>query len=333
MNGFEEILISIKSYLSVHLFTIGKTNVTLWLVLNILFFIVLLIYFTGKLKKWVLELLQKKSHVSTGVGEAIATIVRYIFVVIGCIVILQTMGIDLSSLVVLAGALGVGLGFGLQNIVNNLLSGIIILFERPIKVGDRVVVGEVQGNVTEIKIRSTTVVTNSNIAIIIPNSQFISEQVTNLSYTDDRIRYDIPIGVGYNSDPNIVKQALLEVAAEEEGILPEPPPKALFLEFGDFTYNFVLRVWTSQYLKTPKAFYSQVNFKIWQKFKDYNIEVPFPQQDLHLRSGVLPIVKGDETPGDMSGQDDSGDDDIKKDTSTGDTAGSKAPPPDPSQGS
>jgi small-conductance mechanosensitive channel len=330
MGDIEQFIIALKSYLSIHLFDIGKTNVTLWLILNVIFFIVLLIYLTGKLKKWVLEFLQKKSHVSTGVGEAIATIVRYIFVVIGCIVILQTMGIDLSSLVVLAGALGVGLGFGLQNIVNNLISGIIILFERPIKVGDRVVVGEVQGNVTEIKIRSTTVVTNSNIAIIIPNSQFISEQVTNLSYTDDRIRYDIPIGVGYNSDPNIVKQALLEVAAEEEGILPEPPPKALFLEFGDFTYNFVLRVWTSQYLKTPKAFYSQVNFKIWQKFKDYNIEIPFPQQDLHLRSGVLPIVKGDETPGDTSGQDDSGQDDTKKGT---DSAGPKAPPPDPSQGS
>lgn len=330
MGNIEQIVVAIKSYLSIHLFNIGQTNITLWLVLNVIFFVILLIYLTGKLKKWILELLQKKSHVSTGVGEAIATIVRYIFVVIGCIVILQTMGIDLSSLVVLAGALGVGLGFGLQNIVNNLLSGIIILFERPIKVGDRVVVGEVQGNVTEIKIRSTTVVTNSNIAIIIPNSQFISEQVTNLSYTDDRIRYDIPIGVGYNSDPNIVKKALLEVAEEEEGILPEPPPKALFLEFGDFTYNFVLRVWTSQYLKTPKAFYSQVNFKIWQKFKDYNIEVPFPQQDLHLRSGVLPIVKGDETPGDTSGQDDSGDDDTKKVT---DSAGPKAPPPDPSQGS
>jgi small-conductance mechanosensitive channel len=280
--------------------------------LNVLFFIVLLIFLTGKLKKWILDILAKRSHISTGVGEAIATIVRYVFVVIGCVIILQTMGIDLSSLVVLAGALGVGLGFGLQNIVNNLLSGIIILFERPIKVGDRVVVGEVEGNVTEIKIRSTTVVTNSNIAIIIPNSEFISAKVTNLSYTDDKIRFDIPVGVAYGTDPNLVRKALLEVAAEEEGILPEPPARALFLEFGDSSYNFILRVWTSEYLKTPKAFRSLVNFKIWQKFEDYNIEVPFPQRDLHLRSGVLPVVKGDPTPDDVTGLDDSGEKETPK---------------------
>ncbi|MCB0723761.1 MAG: mechanosensitive ion channel [Ignavibacteriae bacterium] len=306
MGDLAQIVDSIKDFLSIHLFNIGTTNVTLWLVLNILFFLVLLVFFTGKLKKWILELLQKRSHITPGVGDAIATIVRYLFVIIGLVIILQTMGIDLSSLVVLAGALGVGLGFGLQNIVNNLISGIIILFERPIKLGDRVVVGEVEGNVTAINIRATTVVTNSNVAIIIPNSEFISAKVTNLSYTDDKIRFDIPVGVGYSSDINLVRKALLEVAAEEPGILPDPPPKALFLEFGDFTYNFVLRVWTSEYLKTPKVFRSLVNFKMWQKFKDYNIEVPFPQRDLHLRSGVLPIVKGDETPGDISGLDDSG---------------------------
>ena len=306
LGDLAQIVDSIKDFLSIHLFNIGTTNVTLWLVLNILFFLVLLVFFTGKLKKWILELLQKRSHITPGVGDAIATIVRYLFVIIGLVIILQTMGIDLSSLVVLAGALGVGLGFGLQNIVNNLISGIIILFERPIKLGDRVVVGEVEGNVTAINIRATTVVTNSNVAIIIPNSEFISAKVTNLSYTDDKIRFDIPVGVGYSSDINLVRKALLEVAAEEPGILPDPPPKALFLEFGDFTYNFVLRVWTSQYLKTPKVFRSLVNFKMWQKFKDYNIEVPFPQRDLHLRSGVLPIVKGDETPGDISGLDDSG---------------------------
>lgn len=306
LGDLAQIVDSIKDFLSIHLFNIGTTNVTLWLVLNILFFLVLLVFFTGKLKKWILELLQKRSHITPGVGDAIATIVRYLFVIIGLVIILQTMGIDLSSLVVLAGALGVGLGFGLQNIVNNLISGIIILFERPIKLGDRVVVGEVEGNVTAINIRATTVVTNSNVAIIIPNSEFISAKVTNLSYTDDKIRFDIPVGVGYSSDINLVRKALLEVAAEEPGILPDPPPKALFLEFGDFTYNFVLRVWTSEYLKTPKVFRSLVNFKMWQKFKDYNIEVPFPQRDLHLRSGVLPIVKGDETPGDISGLDDSG---------------------------
>lgn len=322
MSDLENFIESVKSYLSIHLFNIGETNITVWLILNVLFFLFLLLFLTAKIKNLTLDVLQRRSHISPGVGNSIATIVRYVLVITGIAIILQTLGVNLSSLMVLAGALGVGIGFGLQNIVNNLISGIIILFERPIKVGDRVEIGDIQGNVTQIKIRSTTIVTNSNIAIIIPNSQFISEQVTNLSYTDDKIRFDIPIGVGYNSDVNIVKKALLEVAAEEDGILPEPAPKALFLEFGDSSYNFILRVWTSKYLKTPKAFRSLVNFNIWQKFKDYNIEVPFAQRDIHIRSGVLPIIKGDQTPEDETGNDD-----------PFTAPDPKAPPPDPSQGS
>ena len=322
LGNIEQFIETLKAYLSIHLFNIGQTNVTLWLVLNVIFFVVMLIFI--KLKKWILEFISKRAHVSKGVGDAIATIIRYILVVLGIIIILQTMGIDLSSLVVLAGALGVGLGFGLQNIVNNLLSGIIILFERPIKIGDRVVVGEVEGNVSEINIRSTTVVTNSNIAIIIPNSEFISAKVTNLSYTDDRIRFDIPVGVAYSSDVQLVTKALMEVAEEEEGILSIPKPAVLFLEFGDSSYNFVLRVWTSQYLKTPKKFKSLINYRIWQKFKDYGIEVPFPQRDLHLRSGVLPIIKGEQTTDDIEGHDDPVEDIEKKTDDNNNSSDSKS---------
>lgn len=320
LGDIEQIIETLKAYLSIHLFNIGQTNVTLWLVLNVIFFVILLIFLTGKLKKWILDVISKRAHISRGVGDAIATIVRYVLVIIGIMIILQSMGIDLSSLMVLAGALGVGLGFGLQNIVNNLLSGIIILFERPIKIGDRVVVGQIEGNVTEINIRATTVVTNSNVAIIIPNSEFISANVTNLSYTDDRIRFDIPVGVAYSSDVQLVTKALLEVAEEEEGILSVPKPAVLFLEFGDSSYNFVLRVWTSQYLKTPKKFKSLVNYRIWQKFKDYNIEVPFPQRDLHLRSGVLPIVKGEVTADDVEGYDDPVEDNKSKIDDTQDSS-------------
>src|SRR5690606_24278137 len=144
MSDLEKFIESVKSYLSIHLFNIGETNITVWLILNVLFFLFLLLFLTAKIKNLTLDVLQRRSHISPGVGNSIATIVRYVLVITGIAIILQTLGVNLSSLMVLAGALGVGIGFGLQNIVNNLISGIIILFERPIKVGDRVEIGDIQ---------------------------------------------------------------------------------------------------------------------------------------------------------------------------------------------
>ena len=134
----------------------------------------------------------------------------------------------LSTLTILAGALGVGIGFGLQNITNNFISGIIILFERPIKVGDRIQVGDLFGDVVNISMRSTMVVTNDNIAVIVPNSEFISSRVINWSYSDRNVRFNIPVGVSYKEDPEKVKQILLEVAEQDKGVLKSPKPEVLF---------------------------------------------------------------------------------------------------------
>ncbi|MEO8047103.1 MAG: mechanosensitive ion channel domain-containing protein [Nitrospirota bacterium] len=180
---------------------------------------------------------------------------------------------------------GVGVGFGLQNITNNFVSGFILLVERPIKVGDRIEVGPVTGDVVNISLRATTVVTNDNIAIIVPNSDFVSSRVTNWSYTDRDVRFNFPVGVSYRSDPEVVRQLLLQVADQHAGVLKKPQSDALLMEFGDSALNFVLRVWTRQYTTTPGVLRSELNFMISKTFKEHDIEIPFPQRDIHIRSG------------------------------------------------
>jgi small-conductance mechanosensitive channel len=156
-------------------------------------------------------------------------------------------------------------------------------------VGDRVDVGNVHGDVVRISARATTVVTNDNIAIIVPNSDFVSTKVTNWSFTDRKVRFDIPVGVSYSSDPNQVTELLLEVATDHPGVLSAPKPDVLFEEFGDNSLNFTLLVWTTTYATRPRVLRSELNYAISAIFKENDIEIPFPQRDLHVRSGSLRI--------------------------------------------
>jgi len=283
----QQVALRIKAFLDIPIFSSGTSPVTIWTLLSLLILVVLLFTVTRRLKVWIVTRVLAKSSVDLGVRMAIGAIVRYIFIAVGLLVILQTTGIDLSTLTILAGALGVGVGFGLQNITNNFVSGIILLFERPIKIGDRIVVGAVTGDVVNISLRSTTVVTNDNIAIIVPNSEFVSNSVTNWSYTDRDVRFNFPVGVSYRSDPELVRRLLLQVADQHPGVLKSPKADALLEEFGDSALNFVLRVWTRKYGTTPGVLRSELNFMIWTAFKDQGVEIPFPQRDIHIKSGSL----------------------------------------------
>lgn len=289
METLSEIARQIRAFLDTPLLPVAGGQFTLWLLLYLVVLIFLLIYVTGKLKLWLVERVLARARVDIGVGQAVGSIVRYAIIAIGIILILQTAGIDLSALTVLAGALGIGVGLGLQNVASNFVSGLIILFERPIKVGDRVEVGKITGNVLQISLRATTVVSNDNIAVIVPNSDFISSSVINWSYTDRDVRFNIPVGVSYRSDPAEVKKLLLEVAGEHAGVLKQPPPDVLFDGFGDSSLNFVLRVWTRDYTSRPGVLRSDLNFAISKKFKENNIEIPFPQRDLHIRSSAVDL--------------------------------------------
>lgn len=283
MDKLLKILLDIKSFLDVHLFEIGTTSITLWSFIYFLFLTWLLFFFTNKLKNWIVYRVLSNSKTELGVRLAVGTIIRYFILVLGLIIVMQTVGINLSTLTILAGALGVGIGFGLQNITNNFVSGIIILFERPIKVGDRIQVGDVNGDVVSISMRSTTVVTNDNISVIVPNSEFISSTVINWSHTDRNVRFNIPVGVAYKEDPEKVREILLEISDKEEGVLKKPVPDVLFDEFGDSSLNFNLRVWTDTYTTRPGILKSRLYFEIFKKFKEQHIEIPFPQRDLHVK--------------------------------------------------
>ncbi len=289
METFQRFLAHLKALLDIPLVPIGGAHFTLWIFLYLLVLLFLLVYLTGKLKVWVVDRLMARTRVELGVRQAVGSIARYVIIAVGLMVILQTAGIDLSALTVLAGALGIGVGLGLQNIASNFVSGLIILFERPIKVGDRIEVGKITGDVVKISPRATTVISNDNIAIIVPNSEFVSSSVINWSYTDRDVRFNIPVGVSYSSDPPTVKQLLLEVAEKHPGVMKQPPPDVLFQEFGDSSLIFVLRVWTREYTSRPGVLRSELNYAISKKFKEHGIEIPFPQRDLHIRSGLLEL--------------------------------------------
>ena len=254
--------------------------------LRVIFFLTLLIFFSSKLKSVFVKQIMSRYSDDIGVSESIGTIIQYVIVLIGGLVIVQST-INLGSLTVLAGALGVGIGFGLQNIANNFISGLIILFERPIKVGDRIEVGQVTGDVVKVAARATTVSTNDNISIIIPNAEFISKQVINWSHSDRNIRFHVPVGVSYNEDPAHIKKILMEVATKHPDVLKTPAPDVLFVEYGDSSLNFDLMVWTSTYINRPIILKSQLYYLIFEKFKEHNVEIPFPQRDIHIKSGDL----------------------------------------------
>ena len=182
--------------------------------------------------------------------------------------------------------MGVGFGFGLQNIISNFISGLIILAERPIAIGDRVEIGGVAGQVREISLRSTTVITNDNMAIIVPNADFITQRVTNWSYEDPRVRFRIPFGVAYGTDLPKLRKLMLEVADEHPKALKDPKPELFFVGFGDSSLNFELGVWSGEATISPRRFRSELFFAIEKKLRESGIEIPYPQQDLHVRTVV-----------------------------------------------
>jgi small-conductance mechanosensitive channel len=264
-------------------FKMGTTEISVFTLFQVVVFIGAILLLAAMARRVLLKQILSKTPLDLGIQHAVATFTQYFVLVIGFMVGLPTVGIDLSALTFIAGAVGVGVGFGLQNVTNNFISGIIILFERPIKIGDRIEVGDVNGDVVHIAARSTTVRTNDNIAIIIPNSSFISSNVINWSHGDSKVRFRLPVGVAYSSDVRRVEKLLLEVAKENENVLEDPPSRVVFKEFGESALKFELRVWSSRLLHRRGVLISQLNFAIFEKFKEHGIQIPYPQRDLHFK--------------------------------------------------
>ena len=244
-------------------------------------------WISSRTKRFLFNRFLVESGLDRSLQYAIAQIVSNLVLVIGIFIVLENTGIHLGALTVFAGAVGVGVGFGLQNIASNFISGLVILAERPITIGDRVEVAGIVGQVQQIRARSTVVVTNDNIAMIVPNTKFIDSPVTNWTYGDPRVRFRIPIGVAYGSDVEKVSEVLIAAGAENPHTLKDPAPSVFFGGFGDSALNFELVVWSSEMSNRPRRYRSELNFAIERKLREAGIEIPFPQRDLHIRSGVL----------------------------------------------
>jgi small-conductance mechanosensitive channel len=249
--------------------------------------LILVFWLSSRTKHLLFDRFLVHSGLDRSLQYAISQIASNVVLVVGILIVLQNTGIRLEALTVFAGAVGVGIGFGLQNITSNFISGLVILAERPIAIGDRVEVAGVTGQVKQIRARSTVVVTNDNITTIVPNQRFIDSSVINWTYGDPRVRFRIPVGVAYGSDVEKVRRTLIEVAEENRHVLDEPPPDVFFAAFGDSSLNFDLVVWSDEMSYRPERFRSDLNFAIERKLREAGIQIPFPQRDLHIRSSVL----------------------------------------------
>ena len=264
-------------------------QLSLFQIFLLLGLLIAVFWFSSQTKRFLFNRFLAKSGLDRGLQYAIAQIVSNIVLIVGIFIVLDNAGIHLGALTVFAGAVGVGVGFGLQNIASNFISGLVILAERPITVGDRVEVAGIAGQVQHIRARSTVIVTNDNITMIVPNTKFIDSPVTNWTYGDRRVRFRIPVGVAYGSDVNKVRDALLAVAHENPHTLKEPAPRVFLDQFGDSSIDFKLMVWSSEMSARPSRYRSDLNFAIAEKLREAGIEFPFPQRDVHIRDGVLKV--------------------------------------------
>jgi small-conductance mechanosensitive channel len=246
-------------------------------------------WISSRTKHFLFNRLLTKSGLDRALQYAISQIVSNVVLIVGIIIVLENTGIHLGALAVFAGAVGVGVGFGLQNITSNFISGLVILAERPITIGDRIEVAGIAGQVQQIRARSTVILTNDNIAMIVPNTKFIDSPVTNWTYGDPRVRFRVPVGVAYGSDVNKVREVLIAAAREHPATLNEPEPNAYLEKFGESSIDFELVAWSQEMSYRPRRFKSDLNFLIDKHLRAAGIEIPRPQRDLHIRSGVLKV--------------------------------------------
>jgi potassium efflux system protein len=264
---------------------IGGTKITVINIIYLILFLVLFMFASRVIRETLQNRVLPRTRLDIGARASFVNIVIYAFWILAIYTGINILGINLSSLAFMAGALGIGIGFGLQNIVNNFVSGIILLFDPSIQVGDMVQIGDDWGAVSRINIRTTVVQTFDNASLIIPNSEMLSNKVTNWSFQDPKVRRQVDVGVAYGSDIQLVRKILLQIAAEMPEVLADPAPWVDFMDFGDSALIFRIRFWISSpdyWLTAPTEF----RFRIDEEFKKHGIEIAFPQQDIHIRTAL-----------------------------------------------
>ena len=274
--------------------SLGETQLSIAEILFLLGWLGLLILLAKIATNVLRSRLLQASGLSLGMQAAISILIRYAILFVGIIAILQLWGIDLSSLTLLASALGVGLGLGLQNIAKDISSGLVLVFERPIQVGDFIELGGRMGQVDRIGPRSTDIRTLDQVSIIVPNSRFLEQDVINWSHRNPLSRIHIPVGVAHGSDPEMVKAVLLQLGREHPQVMAAPAPDVFLMGFGDSSMNFELLVWIRKPQEHPQI-RSDLNFAIASAFRNVGIKIPFPQRDVHLPQGGMPVTLSDDS--------------------------------------
>jgi len=234
----------------------------------------------------------KRAYIDPGLQYTLGRLTQYLILTLGVLIAVKAaLTVDLTSIAVVFTALSVGIGFGLQYLAADIASGFILLFERPIRVGDRISIGKEEGDVQSINLRTTVMTTNDRVSVIVPNSKLVREQLINWSYGDPRARMSIPVGVAYGSDIDRVTRTLLQATDGVDNVLRDPPPKVQFLKFGDWSLDFRLLIWTNR-PRLHVSIRSDINYRIEKLFREAGIEIPFPQTELRVRHGSVHIGAG-----------------------------------------
>lgn len=278
-----EIFYLIYTVFTAQLFSIGGTPISIGSIIELILLVVLVIFLARVISNLLKQSVLIKLGLDEGNREAIAVILRYISITIGIIIVLQGIGFNLTSLAVVAGGLGVGIGFGVQDLTNNFISGLTLLFDRPVKVGDYIEIEGLSGTIKEVSIRSTIIKTNDESSVIVPNSNMINSKIVNWSYDNSVLCLKIPVEVAEDSDPLVVTETLLNTAYAEPAVLHKPNPRVLFSEFGEDSFKFKLLVWINQ-PKEQEYIKSALNFAIEYNFRQQGIKFPINSRDLWLRN-------------------------------------------------
>jgi small-conductance mechanosensitive channel len=253
------------------------------------------LFFSRIVSRLLQRRIARKAYLDPGLRYTLGRLSQYLIITLGILLALKiALNLDLTSIAVIFTALSVGIGFGLQYIAADIASGFILLFERPVRVGDYVTIVDDEGDVQSINLRTTVVVTNDRVSIIVPNSRLVSQRLINWSYGDPRVRISIPVGVAYNSDIERVTQTLLKAAEDVDNVLKDPPPKVQFLKFGDWSLDFRLLVWTNRPRLHPQI-RSDINYRLEKVFREAGIEIPFPQTEFRLREGAVNLNANDKS--------------------------------------
>lgn len=272
----------------VSLVHIGQTPIYLSTIVTALLFVAISIFVSKIVRRILRERVLTRTKIDAGLQYAFLRFVHYVILIAGIYIGLTTVNIDLGALVGIVAVIGVGIGFGLQNVTSNFISGIILLLERPVKIGDRITIEDVWGDVTQINLRTTVVTTPDNVSIIVPNSKLLENNVVNWTYGERKVRIRTPVGVAYGSDVEKVTELLIRAATENEQVLDDPKPSVWFEEFGDSSLNFILLSWIPT-AELKERVNNELNRAIDRLFRENDVEIPFPQRDLHLRSAKAPI--------------------------------------------